>query len=126
MNYADMMEACASYIAVKNPTIKEPSKVFDIMAPLFQNAKQESLFIIMLDTKSKIIGAPCELFRGLLDSCPTHPREVFRLAIRDCAAALIIVHITQPPKRRPDALTRGHRSHAPTCRGWTHYRHPHF
>ncbi len=92
MNYADMMEACASYIAVKNPTVKEPSKVFDIMAPLFQNAKQESLFIIMLDTKSKIIGAPCELFRGLLDSCPTHPREVFRLAIRDCAAALIIVH----------------------------------
>ena len=92
MNYADMMEACASYIAVKNPTVKEPSKVFEIMSPLFQHAKQESLFIIMLDTKSKIIGAPRELFRGLLDSCPTHAREVFRQAIRDCAAALIIVH----------------------------------
>ena len=29
---------------------------------------------------------------GLLDSCPVHPREVFRQAIIDSAAAIILVH----------------------------------
>jgi hypothetical protein len=65
MNYAEMMEACASYIAVKKPRIKEPQAVYRLMAPLFKQAKQESFFVILLDTKSNIIGAPQEITRGL-------------------------------------------------------------
>jgi DNA repair protein RadC len=92
MNYAEMMEACASYIAVKNPRIKEPQAVYRLMAPLFQDAKQESFFVILLDTKSNIIGAPQEITRGLIDSCPVHPREVFRQAITESASAVVIIH----------------------------------
>ena len=92
MTYAEIMEACASYIAVKRPTIKEPSAVCRLMAPLFIRSQQEHIYALLLDTKSKMIGEPRELFRGLLDSCPMHPREVFKLAIVESAAALIIVH----------------------------------
>jgi DNA repair protein RadC len=92
MNYAEMMEACASYIAVKKPRIKEPQAVYRLMAPLFQDAKQESFFVLLLDTKSNIIGAPQEITRGLIDSCPVHPREVFRQAITESASAVVIIH----------------------------------
>ena len=92
MNYAEMMEACASYIAVKKPRIKEPQAVYRLMAPLFKQAKQESFFVILLDTKSNIIGAPQEITRGLIDSCPVHPREVFRQAITESASAVVIIH----------------------------------
>ncbi len=92
MTYADMMEACASYIAVKKPRIKEPSAVYRIMAPLFKDVKQEQFFVLMLDVKSNIIGSPLEITRGLIDSCPVHPREVFRQAITESASAVVIIH----------------------------------
>jgi len=92
MTYADMMENCAAYIAVRKPRIKEPLAVYRIMSPLFRYQKQESIYIILLDSKSNIIGAPREITRGLLDSCPTHPREVFIQAIQSSAAAVVIIH----------------------------------
>ena len=92
MTYADMMENCAAYIAVRKPRIKEPLAVYRIMSPLFRYQKQESIYIILLDSKSNIIGAPREITRGLLDSCPTHAREVFIQAIQSSAAAVVIIH----------------------------------
>lgn len=92
MTYADMMEACASYLAVKKPRIKEPTAVCSLMSPIFQDAKQESIFAILLDTKSRVIGIPRETTRGLIDSTPTHPREIFRDAITESAAAVVLVH----------------------------------
>lgn len=72
--------------------IKDPQSVSRIMAPLLHNLRQEIFWVIMLDTKSKMIGQPVETTRGLLDSSPTHPREVFKKAIRCNAAAVILVH----------------------------------
>ena len=92
MNYAEMMEACAAYVAVKKPAIKEPAAAFKLMAPLYRDAKQESFYVILLDTKNRVLGTPSEITRGLLDSCPVHPREVFRQAIGASAAAIILIH----------------------------------
>jgi DNA repair protein RadC len=92
LQYADLITACASYVREAKPEIKEPSSVYRLMAPLFLHAQQESIFVLLLDTKSRIIGAPRETTRGLIDSCPTHPREIFRLAITEGAAAVVVVH----------------------------------
>ena len=92
MTYAEMMESCAAYIVVRKPRIKEPLAVYRIMCPLFRYQKQESIYIILLDSKSNIIGAPREITRGLLDSCPTHPREIFKSAILESAAAIVLIH----------------------------------
>ena len=47
---------------------------------------------MLLDTKNRVIGIPRECTRGLLDSSPVHPREVFREAVRDAAASVILAH----------------------------------
>ena len=45
-----------------------------------------------LERATAIIGQPVETTRGLLDTSPVHPREVFAKAIRHAAAAVILAH----------------------------------
>ena len=96
MDYAALMEACAAYVAVKRPAIRDPEDAFRLVRPLMDAATsgdaQETFFVLLLDTKNKVIGAPRECCRGLLDRCPVHPREVFREAVRQNAASLILAH----------------------------------
>ena len=92
MTYAEMMEACAAYVAVKRPKLREPLGVYRLLAPLCKESAQESFFVILLNTKSNVIGTPTEVTRGLLDACPVHPREVFRQAVAASAAAVILAH----------------------------------
>ena len=96
MDYAAAMEACAAYVSVKGPAIREPETAYRLLRPLLTAATggdaQESFMVILLDTKNKVIGAPVECCRGLLDQCPIHPREVMREAVRNSAASLILAH----------------------------------
>ena len=96
MDYAAAMEACAAYVAVKGPAIRDPEAAYRLLRPLLTAATggdaQESFMIILLDTKNKPIGIPRECTRGLLDTSPVHPREVFREAVRESAASVILGH----------------------------------
>ena len=96
MDYAAAMESCAAYVAVRNPSVRDPETAYRLLRPIMDAATsgnaQESFFIIALDTKNKVIDAPKECLRGLLDSCPVSPREVFREAVRDSAASVILAH----------------------------------
>lgn len=96
MDYAALMEACAAYVAVKGPTIRDPEAAYRLLRPVMDAATsgdaQEAIFVLLLDTKNKVIGSPVECCRGLLDRCPIHPREIFREAVRQSAASLILAH----------------------------------
>jgi DNA repair protein RadC len=96
MDYAAAMESCAAYVAVRNPSVRDPETAYRLLRPIMDAATsgnaQESFFIIALDTKNKVIDAPKECLRGLLDSCPVSPREIFREACRCAAASLILSH----------------------------------
>ena len=96
MDYAAVMEACAAYVTVVKPSIREPEAAYRLLMPIMAAAtcgnSQETFFILPLDTKNKIIGAPVECVRGLLDTCPVHPREIFREAVRNNAASVILAH----------------------------------
>ena len=96
MDYAALMEACAAYVAVKRPAIWNPESAYRLVRPLMDAATsgdaQEAIFVLLLDTKNKVIGSPVECCRGLLDRCPVHPREVFREAVRQSAASMILAH----------------------------------
>lgn len=96
MDYAAAMEACAAYVAVKGPAIRNPEAAYRLLRPLLTAATsgdaQESFMVILLDTKNKPIGAPVECLRGLLDQCPVHPREIMREAVRESAASVILAH----------------------------------
>ena len=72
--------------------IRDPEAVYGILAPLARSLQQEIFWVLLLDTKNKLIGQPIETTRGLLDSSPVHPREVFNKAVRYCAAAIFLAH----------------------------------
>ena len=97
MDYAAAMESCAAYVAVRNPSVRDPETAYRLLRPLMAAAtsgnSQECFMTILLDVKNKCIGIPRECARGLLDTCPIHPREIFREAVRDSAASLILAHL---------------------------------
>ena len=96
MDYAQTMEACAAYVAVNKPSIRTPEDAYRIVRPLIDAAtggdKQESFMVLLLNTKNKLIKPPVEATRGLLDTSPVHPREVFREAVKESAASVILAH----------------------------------
>ena len=96
MDYASIMEACAAYVTCNNTPIREPEAAYRFVRPVLTAAtggdKQECMMVLLLDTKNKAIGVPRVATLGLLDSSPVHPREVFREAVRDGAARVILAH----------------------------------
>lgn len=71
--------------------IREPSAVYRLVRPLVGGARQEHFYSILLTTRHSVIAV--ELVSvGSLNASIVHPREVFRPAILQGAAALIICH----------------------------------
>lgn len=54
-------------------------------------APQERLEVLALDAKHQVIDRQT-VFTGTLDSCPVHPREIFRLAVLTGASAIVVAH----------------------------------
>lgn len=75
-----------------SPSIRDPESAYRILGPLARTLQQEIFWVLLLDTKNKLIGQPVETSRGLLDSSPVHPREVFNKAVRYSAASVILAH----------------------------------
>ncbi len=69
----------------------EPVKVYQLLGNEMRLLPQESVRVILLNTKYRLMAVE-EISRGSLDSVIAHPREVFRPAIARQAYALILVH----------------------------------
>lgn len=59
--------------------------------PRFYGVKQETVLAILLDTKKRIIK-DVNVSMGTLDSSIAHPRDIFRQAIENNAAAIVLMH----------------------------------
>lgn len=71
--------------------ISKPSDVAELVLDELRMLRQEVLLLITLDTKNKVISKK-EIFKGGLNSSLVHPREIFREAVKDSAASIIICH----------------------------------
>ena len=69
--------------------INSAKDVFDVVE--FPNHEQECFVILLLNSKKELLEQKL-IFMGTLDTCLTHPRDVFRHAIRTNAAAVILAH----------------------------------
>ena len=100
MDYAAAMEAAAAYCAVAQPSIRTPEDAARLMRPIIQAAtsgnSQEAFFVLLLNVKNRPAAAPIECTRGLIDTCPVHPREVFREAVRNGQTASVILCHNHP------------------------------
>lgn len=71
--------------------IRGPRDVYDRCAPAMRDLAQEEFRVLLVNTQHAVVR---ELIvtRGTLDASIVHPREVFRAAITESAAAMILVH----------------------------------
>ncbi|MDG2124419.1 MAG: DNA repair protein RadC [Verrucomicrobiales bacterium] len=74
-----------------NQKVDNPEAVYDLLSPELGSLRQESLRILLLDTRYHLIAIE-EVFRGSINECIAHPREILRAAIVHSAHAFILAH----------------------------------
>lgn len=72
--------------------VRTPADAARLISGDARNLEVEHFWVLLLDTKYRLRRPPQVLTRGILDACLVHPREVFKEAIRSCAAAVVLVH----------------------------------
>jgi DNA repair protein RadC len=53
---------------------------------------QEYLYVLLLDTRNRVIGAPLEVYHGSLNTSLIRVGELFKHAVRINAAAIVVAH----------------------------------
>lgn len=74
------------------PSIRTPEDVAELMRETVRPLDHEIFWVLALDAKNKLKGAPGKVSEGLLDASIVHSREVFRRAIQTRSAAVVLVH----------------------------------
>ena len=71
--------------------IRSPKDVVGYFAPRMEDLPVEEFHVAVLDSQHRL-ERDITVTRGILNSSLVHPREVFREAIAEQAAAVILVH----------------------------------
>ena len=71
--------------------IREPEDVARLFEARLRDLQVEEFHLLALDSQSQVLREVL-VTRGLLNSSLVHPREVFRAAIAEAAAGIIVVH----------------------------------
>lgn len=91
---AAAFELAVRLVAEERPAvvrIREPEDVVGLFAPRLRDLPVEEFHLLALDTQSQVLRQIL-VTRGILNSSLVHPREVFRPAIAEAAAGIIVVH----------------------------------
>lgn len=95
--------------AGKRPRIRGPADVYELLGASLRALRHEEFHALLLNTQHEVQRRVL-VTRGTLDTSLVHPREVFAPAVRESAAALILVHNhpSGDPSPSPDdrAITR--------------------
>lgn len=73
------------------PVVRSPRDIARLFSSEFKFLKQEHFACLLLDARNRVISKRT-IFVGSLDASLVHPREVFREAIREAAAKVVLVH----------------------------------
>jgi DNA repair protein RadC len=71
--------------------LRSPREVYQLFGPRLEDCPVEEFHVAILDAQHRLERDVC-ITRGILNSSLVHPREVFREAIAERAAAIILVH----------------------------------
>ncbi len=73
------------------PIVRTPEDVAHRWVPRLRDRSNEVFMVLVLDAKNAV-KAEIELTSGTLNASLVHPREVFKAAIDNAAASVIVVH----------------------------------
>ena len=71
--------------------IRSPDDVYGHFAQRMRWHQQENFMVLLLDGRNRLIRES-RVSQGTLNASLVHPREVFRSAVREAAASLVLVH----------------------------------
>ena len=74
-----------------NIFLRNTNEIYNYMHEILHDKKQEYFYALYLDSKLKLISKKM-IFKGTLNTSTVHPREVFKEAILESAAFIIVVH----------------------------------
>lgn len=81
----------ASHPPTKKRSISSPKDVANFLMPRLRFLDKEHFIILLLNTKNQVLKTETVSI-GILNQSLVHPREVFKLATKNSAAAIIFVH----------------------------------
>lgn len=81
----------ASLPAEERPIIRCPEDVCSLLMEDLRNLDREYFLALLLNTKNQVLAKET-ISIGTLNASMVHPRELFKVAIRRSAAAVILVH----------------------------------
>lgn len=76
----------------ERPRIASPEEAAAVLRERARSLDREVFWVLLLDTKTRLICPPCEVSKGTLSSSLVHPREIFKPAIQHSAANVILAH----------------------------------
>jgi DNA repair protein RadC len=79
--------------------ISSPGEIADIFIPILKDELKERFIVVCLNSANKIIKYEV-ISVGNLNSSIVHPREVFKVAIENNSASIILIH--NHPSGNPD------------------------
>lgn len=74
------------------PVLDTPEAVANLMREDTRLRQGETFQVLLLNTRRRLINRPEKISDGTLDTILVHAREVFRPAIENSAAAIVLVH----------------------------------
>lgn len=75
----------------RRPSLRSPARVHELMRGELRGLERETFHALLLDSQHRL-RRRCRVSEGTLTSSLVHPREVFAPALREAAAAIIVVH----------------------------------
>lgn len=89
----------------RNDIMSSPETTRRFLSARLRGLRHEVFVALFLDSQHRLIVFE-ELFRGSIDSCSVHPRQVVERALRLNAAALILAHNHPSGVAEPSAADR--------------------
>ncbi len=76
----------------ERPRIASPEEAAAVLRERARSLDREVFWVLLLDTKTRLMIPPVEVSKGTLSSSLVHPREIFKPAIQHSAASIILSH----------------------------------
>lgn len=71
--------------------INGPETIFNFFEPRLSHLTKEVFFTLILNSANRLLGQ-VKISEGILNASLVHPREVFRAAVLESAASIILLH----------------------------------
>ena len=78
--------------SAERPQVSSPDDAFRLLQFGMATLEQEEMWVLLLDTRNRLIGRPRPVYRGSLNSTSVRVGELFREAVRENAAAILVAH----------------------------------